>query len=103
MGLFFGYFMSLDSGEYDFNSSGAALIGIIYVVMGIFYALISVLGIIGGILAIKKKHWGWALAGAIAGALTFFPCGIAAVVLTTLGKPEFSRGISHLPASVPEL
>ncbi len=34
------------------------------VVGGIFGALLGILGIIGGTLALKKKHWGWAIAGA---------------------------------------
>ncbi len=61
-----------------------------YGVVGVVVGLIGVLGIVGGVFAMKKKHWGWALAGAIAGTFTFYPCGIAAVVLVSLGKSEFS-------------
>jgi hypothetical protein len=55
-------------------------------------ALIGALGIVGGVYAIKKKHWALALAGAIAGTVTFFPCGIPAIIFVSLGKEEFTAG-----------
>jgi hypothetical protein len=62
---------------------------IIYGVMGIGLALLGVLAIIGGVFALKRKHWGWALAGAIASTITFFPCGIAAIIFVTKGHLDF--------------
>ena len=62
-----------------------------YVAMGVFFALIGIFAIIGGVFAIKRSNWGLALAGSIAGLLTFFPCGIAAVILVSIGKEEFDR------------
>jgi hypothetical protein len=49
-----------------------------------------VLAIVGGAFALKKRHWPLALAGAIAGTITFFPCGIPAIIFVSLGKEEFS-------------
>jgi hypothetical protein len=63
---------------------------IFYVGIGIVMAIIGILGIVGGIFAIKRKYWGLALAGAIASIFTFFPCGIAAVVIISMAKPEFN-------------
>lgn len=63
---------------------------IMYIVPGVIGILLSVLAIVGGIYGIKKKNWGFALAGAIAGVLTFFPCGVVAVIFTSLGKAEFN-------------
>ncbi len=63
---------------------------IFYAAWGLVFALIGALGVVGGIFALKRKLWGLALAGAIAGAVTFFPCGIAAIIFVTLAKPEFS-------------
>ncbi len=65
--------------------------GLMYGGMGGFLALISILAIVGGAYSIKKKYWGLGLAGAIAGTVTFFPCGIAAIILVCLGKQEFDR------------
>jgi hypothetical protein len=61
-----------------------------YAVWGIFLGLLGVLGIVGGVFALRKKNWGVALAGAIAGAITFLLCGVPAVIFVTLAKPEFS-------------
>jgi hypothetical protein len=63
---------------------------IFYVGIGIVMAIIGILGIVGGVFAIKRKYWGVALAGAIASIFTFFPCGIAAVVIISMAKPEFN-------------
>jgi hypothetical protein len=60
-----------------------------YGAMGLLMLLTGVLGIIGGIFALKRKNWGLALAGAIAGTFTFFPCGIPAIIFVSLGRPEF--------------
>lgn len=72
------------------------IMAIIYGAIGLFLALIGALGIVGGVFAIKKKHWALALAGAIAGTVTFFPCGIPAVIFVCLGKEEFTA--AELPA-----
>jgi hypothetical protein len=64
---------------------------IVYAAIGLFFALVGALAVVGGIFALKKKRWGLALAGAIAGTITFFPCGIAAVILVSMGQPEFNR------------
>ncbi|MBN1176101.1 MAG: hypothetical protein JXA51_00325 [Dehalococcoidales bacterium] len=62
---------------------------IVSAIMGGFFTLVGVLGIIGGAFAVRRKNWGLALAGSIAAALVFFPCGIPAIIFTVMGKPEF--------------
>jgi hypothetical protein len=69
---------------------------IVYLGIGIVLTLIGILGIIGGVFAIKRKYWGLALAGAIASVFTFFPCGIAAIIIISMAKPEF-----NVSASIP--
>ena len=51
--------------------------------------IISLLDIIGGISAVRRRRWKWALAGSIAAAIGPTPLGIAAIVLTILSKNEF--------------
>jgi hypothetical protein len=63
---------------------------VIYGVCGVIGIILSALAITGGIFALKKKSWGLALAGSIAGVLTFMPCGIVAVIFTVMSKPEFN-------------
>jgi hypothetical protein len=66
------------------------IMAIIYGGIGLILALIGVLAIVGGVYALRRKNWGLALAGAIAGTITFFPCGIPAIIFTSLGKDEFT-------------
>ena len=51
--------------------------------------VIGILALGGGILAVRRKRWKWALAGAIAGALSFISLGIAAVALVAMSRDEF--------------
>jgi hypothetical protein len=74
----------------EFPQEFFQIIAIFYGAIGLVLALIGALGIVGGVYALKRKHWGLALAGAIAGSITFFPCGIPAIIFVTLGKEEFS-------------
>lgn len=57
------------------------------------YLVISVLTIIGGIFALRRKTWGMALTGAICCLLTWWAwmAGIAAIVLVALSKKEFNQ------------
>lgn len=58
--------------------------------MSIPAAVIAVLAVAGGILALLRKKWRWSLAGSIAAALSLIILGIPAVVLIALSKDEFS-------------
>lgn len=69
---------------------------VFYAGIGIFFALVGIFGIIGGVFALKRRNWGLALAGAIAGSVTFFPVGIPAIIYVTMARPEFS---SRIPPS----
>jgi hypothetical protein len=92
----------------DFGYSGKTdsdqmllIMCIIYGSMGVFMAILGVLAIIGGSFALKRKHWGWALAGAISGTLTFFPCGIASLIFIVKAQPEFNKtAVAPVPESV---
>jgi hypothetical protein len=64
---------------------------VFYAAIGFFYVLLGVLAIVGGVFALKKKYWGWVLAGAIAGSLVSQLCGTAAIVFVCLGKDEFQK------------
>jgi len=63
-----------------------------YLAMAIVYPLVGAFGVVGGVFARKGTHWGLALAGAIAGCITFFPVGIPAVLLTAQSRLEFNTG-----------
>ncbi|MFC2010738.1 hypothetical protein ACFLUR_00390 [Chloroflexota bacterium] len=50
---------------------------------------IEAIAICGGICAIKRRKWRWAIAGSIAAAIGPLFLGIAAIVLIILSKNEF--------------
>jgi len=60
----------------------------------LFTLIIGILAISGGIFTLKRKCWPIALAGAIGTTIIFFPFffpfGIAAIILVSLAKNEFS-------------
>ncbi len=64
--------------------------------------IVSLLAIVGGIFALKKKSWGLALAGSICSLLTLWawPLGIASIVFIALSKPNFNRPVTLFPESV---
>ena len=57
--------------------------------MAIPTLIITILALVGGIYAVQRKMWGWALAGSIAAILAFLPLGIPAVILAAQSKDEF--------------
>ena len=52
--------------------------------------IIAILALAGGIFALQRKKWEWALAGSIAAILAFLPLGIPALVLVAQSKDEFA-------------
>jgi hypothetical protein len=102
LGVFFFFMMNGIGFPVDTDTMTEAMPWLftgIYGAIGLLMALIGIFAIIGGVFSIKKKSWGWALAGAICGCLVFFYTGIAAVILVCLSKSEFET-IKH--ANVPE-
>lgn len=79
------------SGYYSYSSEDEVLafVMVFYGIIGLLGAALGVLAIVGGALALKRRHWGWALAGSIAAGMIFFPCGIPAIIFIAMGKPEF--------------
>jgi len=58
--------------------------------------ILSIVAIVGGVFAIRKRSWGFALAAAICGFIVGLPLvapaillGIPAIVFTALGKGQF--------------
>ena len=60
--------------------------------------IVGLLAITGGIFAIYRKRWGWALAGSIAAALNPLPFGLIAIVLLLISRNEF-YSTSHQTSS----
>ena len=67
----------------------APLIGTVLIVVLIFSIIEAVFPIVGGIYALQRKKWGWALAGSIVAIIGMLPLGIASTVIVAVAKDEF--------------
>jgi hypothetical protein len=63
----------------------------VYLIFALVYIAIGVLAIVGGVFAIRRVRWGWALSGAISSSMSFFPLGVAAIVLVAMSQAEFGK------------
>ena len=61
------------------------------VIIAILLVVFSTLPLIGGIYAVQRKNWGWALTGSIVAILSSTILGIASTVLVSLSKNEFEK------------
>ena len=55
----------------------------------ISHLVLSIVALVGGVFAVQRKQWGWALAGSIVAIVVFLPLGIASTVLAAQSKNEF--------------
>jgi heme/copper-type cytochrome/quinol oxidase subunit 3 len=72
------------------HALSAAAVVIILVAMG--------MSVVGGICALQRKNWGWAIAGAAAACVFgIWFLGIPALILTAISRDEFSQplALSH--------
>ena len=80
------------SGDY-YGTRPEGFVGIFLLMWGICCGLLGALAIAGGVFGLRKRLWGLALAGSIASILTFWLCGIPAVIFTAMGKREFEGNV----------
>ena len=57
-------------------------------VLSALVLLAGLLSVIGGIFALNRRRFGWALTGAIAATFCSPPFGVPAIILTVLGEAE---------------
>jgi hypothetical protein len=81
-----------------------------WIVLFVPYFTISIVAVVGGVYALKRRVWGLALAGSICALLTMWawPLGVAAIVFIALSRNEFghvnpmSPPSTSLPVSPPD-
>jgi hypothetical protein len=56
--------------------------------------IVALLAIVGGIFALRRRRFGWAITGAIAACFSFPPLGVPAVILVVLAEKEL-RGATE--------
>ncbi|MFC2024682.1 hypothetical protein ACFLTJ_03845 [Chloroflexota bacterium] len=52
---------------------------------------VGIVALIGGIYALRRRVWGFALAGAILATIASTPLGVLAIIFVSMGKKEFVR------------
>jgi len=50
----------------------------------------GVIALIGGIFALRRKAWGFALAGAILALFPIIPLGVLSIIFVSMAKKEFA-------------
>lgn len=70
------------------------------VCIGIGLAILGLVGVIGGIFAVRRRGFGWAMAGSIAALFTATPLGVIALILVLVAEREFG-GRGHEPVATP--
>jgi len=59
------------------------------IVLLVLLIIEAVFPIIGGVFALQRRRWGWALAGSIIAILRMSPLGIASTIFVAMAKDEF--------------
>jgi len=69
----------------------APLVGTILIILLVMSIIEAVFPIIGGVFALQRRRWGWALAGSIIAILGLFPLGVASLVFVGMSEKEFNK------------
>ena len=67
----------------------APLVSTILIVILVLSIIEAVFPIVGGVFALQRRRWGWALAGSIVAILGTFPLGVASTIFVAIAKNEF--------------
>jgi hypothetical protein len=63
--------------------------GVLFSGLSLMLLVFGVLSLVGGIFAVQRRNWAWALVGSIAAIFCFFPLGVVAVILVVMAEKEF--------------
>ena len=67
----------------------APIISTILIILLVLSIIEAVFPILGGVYALQRKKWGWALAGSIISILGVFPLGVLSTIFVSMAKDEF--------------
>jgi len=65
------------------------IVNTILIILLVLSIIEAVFPIVGGVFALQRRKWGWALAGSIIAILGVFPLGVASTIFVTMAKDEF--------------
>ena len=67
----------------------APMVNTILILLLVASVMETVFPIIGGVFALQRRKWGWALAGSIVAIFGMLPLGVASTILVAMAKDEF--------------
>ena len=65
------------------------IVGLLMTLAG-FVLVAGLVALAGGVASVRRRGWGWALAGSIAAVFLMPPAGILALVMIIFGEKEFA-------------
>ena len=69
----------------------ASLVSTILIILLVLSIIEAVFPLVGGVFALQRRKWSWALAGSIFAILGVFPLGVASTILIAMTKDEFNN------------
>ncbi len=91
----FGFLLTATFGLFFFNAAHldidefpVAFIQMAFAIGAVGSLILGWVAIFGGVSALQRRRWGWALAAAIAATLICPPLGVAAIILVVLAEQE---------------
>lgn len=95
-GIYFVIISSLLRGIHEYLKIDPAVIATIQKFISSIIAIpfilvfVGIVAIIGGVYALQRRIWVFALAGAIFSFILFFPFGLVSIIVTAMSREEFS-------------
>ena len=76
----------------------APIVSTVLIILLVLSVIKAVFPIVGGVFALRRKKWGWALAGSII-ALIGWTCllGVLSTIFVALAKDEFEQASPEIP------
>ena len=81
----------LDSCPPEYLPFVEPLIPTILIILLLLAIIVALFPIIGGVLALQRMKWGWALTGSIIAIIAMFPLGVASTIFVVMAKREFEK------------
>lgn len=79
---------AFEFGGCDLGVEGAS---VVLFLISSFLLVLGILSVFGGINAMQRRKWGWALASSVCALIIKFPLGIVSIILIALSRNEFER------------
>jgi len=88
-GIGVGAFVTVMGGMGEMGGMGMGMLEWVAAFGGGLLAL-GIIALIGGIVTLRRKAWGFALTGAILALFPIVPLGVLAIIFVSMGRREFA-------------